>query len=307
MKIEYPYLPDNKEIRFTTLDNPFMQRAKLARYHLSGDRLYPIGACLVKNNSEIACAGNGFNKGRGARIICKRYVHDAPTGHGYDLCAVHDPPGHAERTVINVARTLGRDTRGADIYLYGHWWCCKDCWDVMIDAGIRNVYIFEGAKEEFTREKVYGEVLGIKIKTVYIASALTNIPQQDRKDFLSFLEAAGSVCESFGIDAYLPHKNTDPEVAKDLTAEEIYKIGLDNASSRDVTIAEVTYPSLGAGGEIVIAEKNNKHVVLMSKKGAKVSRFVRGNPAAIYHIEYDSPEEALDHLGRVLVQIEPKS
>jgi len=123
MKIEYPYLPDGKEIRFTTLDNKFMQRAKLARHHLSGDRLYPIGACLVKDSVEIACAGNGFNKGRSARIICKRYVHDAPTGQGYDLCAVHDPPGHAECTVVNVAKSLGRDTQGSDLYLYGHWWC----------------------------------------------------------------------------------------------------------------------------------------------------------------------------------------
>jgi hypothetical protein len=38
-----------------------------------------------------------------------------------------------------------------DLYLWGHWWCCKLCWDKMIEVGIKNVYLMEGVDKLFKK------------------------------------------------------------------------------------------------------------------------------------------------------------
>ena len=45
----------------------------------------------------------------------------------------------------------GHNTKGADLYLWGHWWCCESCWNVMISAGIRNVYLLENSEILFNK------------------------------------------------------------------------------------------------------------------------------------------------------------
>jgi deoxycytidylate deaminase len=36
--------------------------------------------------------------------------------------------------------------------MWGHWWCCKPCWDNMIAAGIKNVYVIEGSEILFNKK-----------------------------------------------------------------------------------------------------------------------------------------------------------
>jgi deoxycytidylate deaminase len=50
---------------------------------------------------------------------------------------------HAEPRAVRDARKNCSDINDADLYLWGHWWCCKPCWDAMIGAGIKNVYLLD--------------------------------------------------------------------------------------------------------------------------------------------------------------------
>ena len=171
----YPYLPQGRSFKFVPDGHLFLEKAKQARQRLAGDPIWPNGAVLVKDGCVIAQAGNGFNRGSHFLHICPRIVFDCPSGQGYELCGLHGPSGHAEQMVIRVAQEAGENTHGADLYMYGHWWCCQPCWDAMIAAGIRDVYLLDGAHEEFTREKVHAPFLEPSIKHVSLFGDVTNV------------------------------------------------------------------------------------------------------------------------------------
>jgi hypothetical protein len=44
------------------------------------------------------------------------------------------------------------DMKDADLYLWGHWWCCESCWTAILGAGINKVYLEEGSEVNFNRE-----------------------------------------------------------------------------------------------------------------------------------------------------------
>ena len=149
-KIEYPYLPEGRKILYVPADNPFMQAAKeYAREH-SLDKAMPNAAVIVRNGEIIAAGANGsdYHDKHG----CKRAKLGLPSGQGYDLCEGCSPKNHGEATAIRNAQENGIDVEGADLYLWGHWWCCEDCWNAMIDAGIRNVYLLEDSWELFNKD-----------------------------------------------------------------------------------------------------------------------------------------------------------
>ena len=164
--IDYPYMPEGHHLQYASVDNPFMQEAAHAREECAGDPLYPVGIVLVKEGKVVARAGNGFNRGPGEIHVCPRVVLDCPSGTGYDLCTLHDSPGHSERMLLAEAQKEGIDVTGADVYMYGHWWACEPCWTALLEAGIRDLYVTDDAHERFSRDNVYGETLIPSIKTV---------------------------------------------------------------------------------------------------------------------------------------------
>ena len=165
--IEYPYLPQGREMKYVASDHPFMVEAALAREELAGDPSFPVGIVIVKDGVGVARAGNGFSRGRQVHVG-PRLVLESPTGTGYELCGLHDASGHAEQQVLEGARAAVIEPRGSDLYLFGHWWCCEPCWDAMIEAGIRDVYVVADAHERFSRELVYAQTLKPSFKTVAI-------------------------------------------------------------------------------------------------------------------------------------------
>lgn len=141
--IPYPYLPEGRVIVYVNLDDRFMARAKvLCDSHTNFCR-QPTTAVIVRDGNII---GEGRNGGEHPPATCRRAGLGCKTGEGYELCAGCDPKNHAEQSAIRNAIVPVTD---ADLYLYGHWWCCKSCWQAMITAGIRNVYLVEGATEKF--------------------------------------------------------------------------------------------------------------------------------------------------------------
>ncbi len=155
--IKYPYLPPDRQIYYVPKDNPFMQEAEKAQKIESTDNKNPIGCVLVKDGKILEKAGNR-SKITNPKLIelhkkyCLRRLLHIPSGKGYFLCpGCATSKNHAESTLISKAQKNKIETKDADIYLFGHWWCCKPCWDTMIKAGIKNVYLVEKAWELFKR------------------------------------------------------------------------------------------------------------------------------------------------------------
>lgn len=154
--IEYPYLPDGRKILYVPDNNLFMRAAMEAARNLSSDSMQPTGAVIVLENSIV---GTGANQSllKNSKLqkfhrdgFCIRKFFKIKSGTRYWLCpGCSGYDSHAEPRAILDARKTKEDISGADLYLWGHWWCCKPCWDKMIEAGIKNVFLLDGSEKLF--------------------------------------------------------------------------------------------------------------------------------------------------------------
>ncbi len=146
-KIDYPYLPQGREIKFVSGENIFINEARKI-CQKEGCTAHPTGAVLVKNKKII---GKGSNAAKKVKT-CPRVLKKSKTGQHYYLCRkVCFQEGHAEAMAIKSAKEKKEEIRGADLYLYGHWWCCKGCWDKIIKEKIKDVYLIEDAFGKFSK------------------------------------------------------------------------------------------------------------------------------------------------------------
>ena len=148
--IKYPYIPKGRVILYVQGDNKYMQEAKEYARLNSLDKVVQTGSVIVKNGEII---GRGANDSSYHETHeCERVKQKIPTGQGYELCEGCHPKNHSEPKAIKNAKEKGNDTTGADLYLWGHWWCCEPCWEQMISAGIKNVYLLENSEVFFNKE-----------------------------------------------------------------------------------------------------------------------------------------------------------
>lgn len=155
--IRYPYLPEGRTIEYVQEDDRYMAAAKCLAQFKSLDETMPGAAIIVKpaspagRNGEIIGAGtNGSDYHE--KYECNRVRLGCKTGEGYELCEGCHPKNHSEATAINNALENGNQTQGADLYLWGHWWCCKWCWDRMIEVGIARVFLLYESEILFNKE-----------------------------------------------------------------------------------------------------------------------------------------------------------
>lgn len=158
MEINYPYLPEGRTIEYVPASNVFMTEAMRMRNEESTETNHPTGAVVVLNGEIIGRAANqAAIKHKKLMELhkkgwCVRRLLKIPSGQKYWLC-----PGcasfhhHAESGAVRDAIANNVNIKGASLYLYGHWWCCKPCWDRMIEAGIGHVYLVEHATELFKK------------------------------------------------------------------------------------------------------------------------------------------------------------
>ncbi len=151
MAIQYPYLPEGRTIYYVSADNPFMRAAQEYALAHSLDDFQKTGSVVVKGGHIIGRGANGSHYHR--EHGCERVRRHIPTGERYDLCEGCHPKNHSEPKAIADAFSHGEDTRTADLYLYGHFWCCKPCWDAMLAAGIKSVYLLEGSEKLFNTKR----------------------------------------------------------------------------------------------------------------------------------------------------------
>jgi deoxycytidylate deaminase len=155
-QITYPYLPEGRTIKYVGLDNEYIKKAKEFSELKSTDRLQPTGSVVVKDGKIIGSAANvipiknPYFIEKHRKGLCLRKILKVKTGTKYWLC-----PGcakfkdHSEQRSLINAKENGFDPKGADLFLYGHWWCCKPCWDKIIEAGIKDVYSLENSEVLF--------------------------------------------------------------------------------------------------------------------------------------------------------------
>ena len=158
MSIPQPYLPEGRSIKYVSAQDRFIRAAEDACRSLSTDRYHPTGAVLVKDGEVIFRAANqaAIRNEKLAELhrqgYCVRKFFKIPTGRKYWLCPGCSPSRiHAETLVVKNAHRKGVVTSGADVYLWGHWWCCEPCWNAMIKAGVKDVYLLEGSEHFFNR------------------------------------------------------------------------------------------------------------------------------------------------------------
>lgn len=162
MTIRYPYLPKGRTILYVNASDHFIQGARQAALQYSLDDNHKTGAVIIQDCCVIGVGANGseHHKVHG----CERVRLGTPTGQDYHLCPGCSPIQHAEQKAIRCAQTNKHDTRGAAMYLWGHWWACKDCWDAIIEAGIESLYLLEKSEILFNRE-AEGNIIGRQFKS----------------------------------------------------------------------------------------------------------------------------------------------
>lgn len=142
-----PYLPKNRKILYVSPDNGFMGEATKMLAN-SGCIKQPTAAVVVKRGKII---GRGVNAGKRVEV-CPRVVHNCPTGTGYEWCkTVCEQEGHCEIVAIRNTLSNGNNPKGASMYLDGHWWVCKPCWDEIIRVGIVRVFLRKDAMELYKK------------------------------------------------------------------------------------------------------------------------------------------------------------
>ena len=143
------YIPEGQKLLFVPESNEFMQLAKQAALSASTDSKHPTGAVIV---SKKVVLGEGANISQfHEKLFCVRKVarkiFPVRSGEGYWMCPGCSPKNHAEQTAIRNALQKQKSIKGADLYLWGHYWCCHSCWDQILRAGIANIYLMDGAEE----------------------------------------------------------------------------------------------------------------------------------------------------------------
>lgn len=150
-KIEYPYIPSNKVFLYVPGTSQFMAAARKYAKENSLDNQMPTGSVIVKNDKIIAYGANGSDYHD--RFGCERVKQNIPTGQRYDLCEGCHPKNHAEpRAIANALEKISKEElANADLYLWGHWWACEDCWNIMIKSDIGKVYLIEDSELLFNK------------------------------------------------------------------------------------------------------------------------------------------------------------
>ncbi len=150
-EIEYPYMPNSGRILYVGEDNKFIKLAKQHAKKASLDKSMPNASVLVKDDKVIGMGANGSDFH--LNNTCRRVQLKIPTGQGYELCPGCHPINHSEPKAVASALKAGNVTTGANLYLWGHWWCCQPCWDVLLANKINTVFLLEGSNIIFNKSR----------------------------------------------------------------------------------------------------------------------------------------------------------
>jgi len=139
-------------------------------------------------------------------------------------------------------------------------------------------------------------------KVPYICGPLTELPEEKQLLVKKFYEQIADVCqEIFGERAFVPHEHYDPQKHSSYTPAQV-----DAAERKQVCqytsllIVVAIVPSWGGGIEVEMACRSGVPVIIICEREKleqkKISRLLRGNPAVVDIISYNSEKEAIEKL-----------
>lgn len=107
-----------------------------------------VGAVIVKNKKVLATGYNGSPSGlkHCLDIGCLREEMGIPSGQRHELCRAI----HAEQNAVIQAATSGISIEGG--ILYSTTFPCILCAKILINAGVREIYVAEGYPDELSRQ-----------------------------------------------------------------------------------------------------------------------------------------------------------
>jgi Nucleoside 2-deoxyribosyltransferase len=114
---------------------------------------------------------------------------------------------------------------------------------------------------------------------VYLSGALQ--ASRNLTDARHLYEVAAAMIVSAGHSAYLPHQQTDPELAPRLSSDAVFERDLKQLKSADAIVAFLNEPSFGVGAEIALAGQSNVPILALHRRDGAVSRFLLGYLASV--------------------------
>lgn len=146
-----PYAPEKGIIQYVVANNPFMRAAQAYACKYSLDATMPTGSIIVLHNRIVGRGANGSDYHKSHE--CERVKRGSLTGQDYELCPGCHPHNHSEVRAIENALILTEpaELSEAILYLWGHWWCCKDCWDQLLAVDIKLAYLLEQSEVLFNK------------------------------------------------------------------------------------------------------------------------------------------------------------
>lgn len=136
------------ELKRPSWDEYFMEMAVLTARRSTCLRRQ-VGAVIVKDRHVVASGYNGAPTGLAhcdEMGGCLRQQLGVPSGQRHELCRAL----HAEQNAIIQAAAQGNSIAGAAIYVTNH--PCIICAKMIINAGIKKVYIKDGYPDEMAAE-----------------------------------------------------------------------------------------------------------------------------------------------------------
>lgn len=146
---EHVAIPDELEIRFTDMENPFMQQALLLAIENRFEDMTVTSSVLVIDGNIVGRGinGDGFHQ---RKKTCLR-AGTENIGKNYESCPGCCSDNHSERVAIRQAQERGANLSKAELYMYGHWWSCEPCMTAARDAGIPVLYVLKDSRPLFDR------------------------------------------------------------------------------------------------------------------------------------------------------------
>lgn len=150
---KYPYMPTEGRIRYVDENNEYIQVAKEHAQKFSLDRTMPNASVIVEKGEVIGIGANGssYHEIHG----CERVRLGSGTGKDYEKCEGCHPKNHSENKAITSAFSNSSKQGNldeAELYLWGHWWCCEACWKTMLRNNIKTVYLLTNSSVLFNKD-----------------------------------------------------------------------------------------------------------------------------------------------------------
>jgi len=139
---------------------------------------------------------------------------------------------------------------------------------------------------------------------VYISSSIDERNKTKATKVLDFYKAIFLICMKVGLQPYLRRLCADPD-APDSFMGEIVEARLDKLLCADVAILYLGSPSLELVRDLNTITKMDIPIIVLYEKDAQLKGLKQGMTSNIYRIKFNSCNDALAQLEKVLLNISP--